>query len=324
MGSMTPPDNDNGSGPFLDLIQPFLIDRSSIRGRMVRLGDVVDTILHRHNYPDAVSNLLGELLVITAMLGSKLKEDGILTIQLRGDGPVSLMVADCTAAGELRGYADFDADAMKALLKRKKPPAFGQLVGKGYFAITLDPGADMERYQGIVNLEGESFTDCVKTYFESSEQIDVALKVGVGRSERPEGGMGWVAGGIMAQRMPTEGGVPSSEIRIDMFEPERISEDWNRAIALLGTVRDFELLDPALDPQRLLYNLFHEDGVWAFESRPVQVGCRCSRERIENVIRSMSDDDIAHLVVDGTITVTCQFCNKDEVFRRGEFLAPNA
>lgn len=323
MASMDTTDFATAEGPFLDLVQPFLINRSSIRGRMVRLGSVVDTILHRHQYPDAVSHLLGELLVITVMLGSKLKLDGILTIQLRGDGPVSMMVADCTSAGDIRGYADFDAEAIATLLEKHSAPTFGQLLGKGYFAITLDPGGDMERYQGIVNLEGESFCDCVRAYFESSEQIDVSLQVSVAKHATQKGAE-WVAGGIMAQRMPTEGGVPSSEIRIDMFEPERISEDWNRTIALLGTVREFELVDPELNPHKLLYNLFHEDGVWAFDSRPVQVGCRCTRERIEGIIRSMSDDDIEHLVDNGTITVTCQFCNKDEVFQRGDFLTPNA
>lgn len=309
--------NNNTGEIFLDLVQPFLIDKSSVKGKLVRLGESLDIILHRHDYPEVVSKLLGEMLVVISMLGASLKIDGLLTAQMKSDGPVRFLVADCTSEAEIRGYAEYDEDKLKALAAIKKPSeyTFKDIVGEGYLAITLDQGADMERYQGIVGLEGDSLIETLKSYYENSEQIDVALKVYVGQAYNDSGKLSWVGGGIMVQKLPEEGGIKGpGKIRLDALNEDVADDNWNRAVAFVGTVRDYELLDPTLPPRDLLFKLFHEDGVWAFDSKPYKIGCRCSRERIQNILLTMPVDDIEHIKVDGAIKVTCQFCNKEEIF----------
>ncbi len=305
------------SAEYTDIIQPFLIDKSSVKGKMVRLGESLDTILHRHDYPEPVSRLLGELLIMISMLGYTLKIDGILTAQMKSDGVVKFLVADCNAKGEIRGYAEYDELKLKAAANHD----FKSLVGEGYLAITLDPGEGMERYQGIVGLEGNSLLDSLRSYFVASEQVDMACKIFIGQNYGADGKNRWVGGGIMVQKLPEEGGTRGpGQIRLDSVNPLTVEDNWNRASAFVSTAKDYELLDPALDPRELLYRLFHEDGVWAFEPREVAVGCRCSRERISGLLSSMTEEEIEDLTVEGKVTVTCQFCNKAEVFAGGELV----
>ena len=300
---------------FTDLLEPFLIDSSSLRGRAVRLGAVADTILRSHAYPKPVSELLGELLALTAMLGATLKYDGIFTVQLKGDGLVRFMVADCTSKGELRGYADVDGDMLGALKanKRRMPKSFRALAGNGHLAITVDQGEHTERYQGIVDLNGDSLTECVLHYFQHSEQLQVALKTIVG--ERKNGKRTeWVAGGIMLQRMPEEGGTRQIQLNAAHQDDGEREEQWRRASTFLHSVKKEELLDPALSLRDLIYRLYHEDGVWVFQPAHLTAHCRCSRTRISGILASMPADDIDAMKENGVITVTCQFCNKAEVF----------
>ncbi len=281
--------------PLFDILTPFMLQGERVRGRVVRLGSVADTVLGRYDYPPHVARMLGELLIAASMLSANLKQHGIFTIQVRGTGLVPLMVVDAVYGGQLRGFADVRPESRAALeaLSDYTPRA---LVGEGaYLAITLDSGANMERYQGIVALEGDSIAEALTAYFTNSEQLEVKVKMTVARDGA------WSAGGIMIERMP------SAEHDV------AAQESWDYARAVTATVTDAELLDARLDAPELLYRLFHEEGVWVYDPQMLDVGCRCSRERIINVLTSMNMTDRADMVVDGVVDVHCQFCNKSEI-----------
>lgn len=302
---------------YKDCVQPFLIHHSSIRGKVVRLADVADTILTRHAYPDVVSHLLAEMLVIATMLSANLKSKGILTVQLKGDGLVKFIVADATATGKMRGYADLAEGAAEKLsaLKPEKTK-LSDIVGKGYVAITLDQGK--EPYQGIVELNGESLTETVQDYFTQSEQSGVMLKIIVGKTREEE----WRAGGILLQHMPEEGGnVPLSVEAKERKENDTPEEQWMRACVLAETVKDTELLDQYLPPQQLLYRLFNEDGVWVYGAKEVEEKCRCSREKISRTLASFPQAEIEEYIVEGAVSINCQFCNSSELFNAEELAA---
>jgi molecular chaperone Hsp33 len=281
-----------------DILLPFQTDRSNLRGRLIRLGPVVNTILGRHDYPEPVARLLAQALALAALLGGALKYEGVFTLQAVGKGAVKLLVADYTSAGGMRGYAQFDRDRIAVLAAGSPPDGEGasvpQLLGGGHLAFTVDQGPDTERYQGIVAITGATLVDCVHHYFRQSEQLETVIRLSVGRS--PSGGL-WRVGGLMGQRLPVPGTSDEAE------------DDWRRAVSLVASVRDFELLDPALAPDRLLYRLLHEDGVRVHAARPVVDQCRCSRERVANTLRSIAPASLDEFKVDGQIIVTCEFCN---------------
>lgn len=286
-----------------DVVQPFLIEASGLAGRMVRLGPVVDDILSRHpENPPAVRKLLAEFLVLGAGLAAALKYDGVFTLQAKGDGPVPLIVADVTTDGAMRGYAqvkgavpDFDAIAERPI------PA---LLGAGHLAFTIDQGQHMQRYQGIVALDGDTLGDCVDHYFAQSDQFASAIKLAAGQDETGR----WRASALMLQRIPEEGGR-------DAADADRAEEDWNRATILMRSASAAEMLDPGLGAHGLLYRLFHEDGVRVFDPKPVRRECRCSRERMLMVLSSLPKDDRDYLVQDdGRISVTCEFCGETRRF----------
>ena len=273
-----------------------------MRGRVVRLGDVAHTILARYDYPLPVVKLLGELITVASMLSANLKQEGIFTIQIRGKGLIPLIVVDAVYGGALRGYAEVSPEAAAAIatLSDHSPRA---LVGEGaYLAITLDPGEQMQRYQGIVALEGDSIADALGHYFTNSEQLDVEMKFAVSDTAP------WVATGMMVERMPEANALAS----------EANQEAWRYATALMATVKRDELLDPLLDAPALLYRLFHEEGVIVYDAQPLTVGCRCSRARIQGLLMGMDATDRADMVVDGAASVHCQFCNKSELFTPAE------
>lgn len=289
-----PPDSSDNQ------VLPFAIEGMEVRGRAVRLGTVADQILVAHDYPLMVAQLLGQVAALTSLLGSIMKIEGTFTVQARAKGPVSLLVADFRSPNELRAYAEFDADRVAELAENAP---IGDLIGDGYLAITIDPAdPGMERYQGIVELEGDSLADCAAAYFSSSEQTPSELRLAAGRD--PVSG-NWRAGGIMIQYLgrPEEG-------RARISDEER-QESWGRASILLDSISEEELLDPALTLPQLLYRLYHEDGVRIFEPVKLCRGCRCSDGKIEAMLESFSSDDRADMADDGVITVTCAFCNKD-------------
>jgi molecular chaperone Hsp33 len=300
-----------------DLIQPFRIDPFALRGRLVRLGATVDRILSQHDYPEPVAAILGEAIALAIVLAGALKYDGIFTLQTKTDGPVRLIVADVSSDGAVRGYAQYDEDRIAAL----GAPEFGApganpsvplLMGKGYIAFTVDQGEDTERYQGIVELIGGTLAECAQHYFRQSEQIQAGIKLAAARSG--EGGA-WRAGGLMLQRVPPEGGY--------RVIADDVEDSWRRAMVLMSTATASELVDPLLSPHRLLFRLFHDEGVRVFDTHPVEARCRCSRERIGRILRSFPAQDIEEMRQDEVTTVTCEFCNTRYDFA-GEELAPGA
>ena len=273
-----------------DLVQPFQIEASNLRGRLVRLGATVDGILTAHAYPEPVARLLGETVVLAAMVASALKYDGVFTLQATGDAAVSMLVADVTSAGDVRGYAKMHEDRLPAT----GPYDVTTLLGSGYLAFTVDQGPFTEPYQGIVDLAGASLAECLQHYFRQSEQIQAGLKLALGRRAGR-----WRAGGLMVQRLP-DTPIPHASHEED---------DWRRAMLLMESCTDLELLDAALPPNDLLFRLFHQDGVRVFRPAAVRKGCRCSRERAERILRMLPAAEIRDSIIDGRVLLTCEFCN---------------
>ncbi|SMF06911.1 molecular chaperone Hsp33 [Tistlia consotensis] len=301
-----------------DQIQPFVLEQSGVRGRLIRLGPALDTILTRPGYPGPVARLLGELLALCGVLGSSLKYDGVFTLQIKGDGAIRTMVADLTHEGELRGYAGFDAAALAAAggeaggeVGREAAQDDGTIerwLGNGHMAFTVDQGVYSERYQGLVELTGPRLADSLLHYFRQSQQLNAGILVACERR-----GSGWRGGALLIERIPGEGGrggegtgAVAGEFGGDIAE-----EDWRRALILMASCTDAELADPAISPERLLFRLFHEEGIRVFEPQPVAVGCRCTRERVERILRSIPREQIDEMKVEGEVVMTCEFCSRD-------------
>jgi molecular chaperone Hsp33 len=289
-----------------DLIQPFQIDSSGLRGRLVRLGPALDEILTRHDYPEPVARLLGEAIALAAALAGALKYDGVFTLQTKGDGPIRLLVADVTSAGAVRGYAQYDEEKLAKAVAAAPGGATGvgdsvpRLLGAGHLAFTVDQGEHTDRYQGIVELQGATLAECAHHYFRQSEQVEAGLKVAVARLPDGAGTARWRAGCLMIQRLPPEG---------DPVKRDAAEDGWRRAVILMSSSTSRELVDPDLTPQALLFRLFHEDGVRAYRQHELAARCRCSRERVETVLRMMPADELGTMKVEGHILVTCQFCS---------------
>jgi molecular chaperone Hsp33 len=294
-----------------DLVLPFEVKPLGIRGRVVRLGPVVNDILHRHDYPAPVSALLAEAVALTAMLGASLKFAGKFILQTRTDGPVDMVVADYLTPGKLRGYARFDRARVAALAQ----PRQADLLGKGYLAMTVDQGPDMERYQGIVPLDGGDLTGAAQTYFAQSEQIPTSLRLAAGPLlARGQAAEAWRAGAIMVQHLPREGGasplpVTSGDAPDDAHDQPAEHDDWVKARLLLQTAEAHEMLDPQLTAEDLLYRLYHEDGVTVYPATPLERHCTCSEAAVAEMLRRFPPEDRADMVENGMITVTCEFCS---------------
>lgn len=299
-----PPANSNEM--LENVVLPFMLDSSGVRGRFVRLSDEIHTILSNHSYPELTSRLLGELLVLVSMIGSMLKLNGIISIQVQGDGALSFMAADYTHSGHLRGYAHMnDKKALKEIEGEDKPDIH-KIFGKGYIVITVE-NTDDKPYQAIVPLEGETLTECIRQYFYHSDQMEVSISTAISRVSKK-----WRASGILLQKIAKEGGKNKKE-------EEKITEGWNTAKIMLKSVADKELLDKKITLSTILYRLFHEDGVRVYEPQKLKAQCRCSRERMVNALKTLSKDDIEYMKKDGVITVKCHFCNKSEIFKDGDY-----
>ncbi|MBU1211602.1 MAG: Hsp33 family molecular chaperone [Alphaproteobacteria bacterium] len=319
----------NGGGPAHqgdDIVIPFQTVRSNISGRIVRLGPSLDHILSRHDYPEAVGEVLGQALALTSLLGSALKFEGRLILQTKTDGAIDLLVANYDTPGHLRGYASFDA-ARIPQTAAADPGDTAAVLGSGHLAMTIDPGGDMERYQGIVAIDNETLSSAALTYFRQSEQLPTFLRLAVARVYQPgePGASGdkwsWRAGGLLLQHIAHAGGSRSGEIE---GEPLPLSgeddDDWLRTEILAATVEDHELIDPGLSPERLLYRLFHEEGVRVQEASPLRDHCRCSRERVTGFLTQFAATGLDDLREDdGAITVTCEFCNEKYRYEPDEF-----
>jgi molecular chaperone Hsp33 len=304
-----------------DHVIPFVIKPLGVRGRIVRLGPVIDDIVSRHDYPDAVSALVAESVAMTAMLGAALKFNGKFIVQTKTDGPVSMIVADFISPGQVRGMASFSKERLAANPNAKQK----DLLGVGHLAMTVDQGQDMERYQGIVPLAQNTLTDAAHTYFQQSEQIPTRLRLAAGPLlARGEKTKHWRAGAILVQHLPSEGGVPPlGEQMGDAPEGKQseVTEDdnWVKARLLLDTVEDHELLDPTLTSEQLLYRLYHEDGVTVYPAIPINRHCTCSQDAVESMLRNFASKDRADMIKDGAIQVVCEFCSTAYRFKPADF-----
>lgn len=298
------------SYPLLeDECLPFQIEGQDIKGRVVRLGRSVNDILTKHNYPDHVSKLMGETIAFTALIGSLMKYNGILTTQMKGDGPFRVLVSDFhkenkTLNGNIRGYASFED-------RIEEQHSISELFGENsYMAITIDQGKFMERYQGIVSLESENLSDAAEEYFRSSEQLPTKVML---FCEKDENG-NWHAGAIMIQHYARNTEEEYSR------EEEATEEDWNTASILLRSLKSSELLDVNLSLQNLLIRLYHETGIRIFDHTSIAAGCRCSEEKIRTALSSLNLEELKDVAEDGTVTVTCDFCTTDHKFELSKLL----
>ncbi len=305
----------------IDAVVPFAVEALDVRGRVINMGPVLNSILARHSYPAPVNKLLSEAIVLTAMLGSTLKFEGRLTLQAQTDGAVSTLVVDFNAPGGLRAMAQFSDDKVAEIAARDgfRPD---HLLGKGHLAFTIDQGAHISRYQGIVVLNGTTLEDAAHEYFQKSEQIPTFIRLGVAEvlTKAEEGGAdhSWAAGGIMVQFLPQSlDRIKQADIHPgdapDGHEAHEIDEDdaWVEARSLVETVKDDELIDPGLTVEGLLYRLFHERGASVFTPQAVADKCTCSEEKITAMMQNFSDADKTEMKAEGTVRIKCDFCSKE-------------
>lgn len=289
-----------------NVIQPFSLEKSNVRGRMVRLGSVLTDIMDQHQYPAPVASLLSEIVTLCIMLSGMIKYDGVFSLQVKSEGAIKSMVADVTSEGEVRAYAGFDEEAIIEQAKNVKgdDTHFYSLLGTGYMAFTVKSNSQADQsYQGIVALQGESILKDVEHYFEQSEQLQTSFKTAI----HPQDGF-WRAGGIMIQNMP-------AEATLSKEKQEEAEEDWNRPSVMLSTCKDDEIVSPNLHSADVLFRLFHEDGVRVYSPKPLRFGCQCSRSKVEGVIATLSKDDIDHLFAEeDEMSVKCEFCSAEYKF----------
>lgn len=328
-----------------DRVLPFRTDSSGAQGRLVRLGASADEVLSRHAYPESVSRVLGEALALSALLGSLLNNSaGRLIVQTQTDGPLRQIAVNYTAPGHLRGLASFDPERV-ARFDAEANTSMGHLLGSGHLAMTIDPGGAQSRTQGIVALSNHTLDQAAYTYFRQSEQIPTFVRLAVARHQVRAGAntppvWRWRAGGLIIQQLPREAGSaqaahvtpprpPASAFAndprtaVNVTEDDEVraayEEDWNRARMLATTVEDHELLDPTLEPERLLYRLFAEEGVRVLDSIPVRAHCGCSRDRVERLLKTFGAAELGDMrEPDGGISVKCEYCSTEHRFSAEE------
>jgi len=310
--SETPAFLDRDRPPAPDIVvprgtTPFHLPRRPVRGRLVRLGPLADALLTRHPNEPAITAIVGQALALSAGLAGALKFSGSFSLQAKGDGPLPMLLADCTDTGALRGYARPSAERLAELLAADPAPSAAALLGKGYLAFTVDQNGAQDRHQGIVSIEGETLADMAMHYFRTSEQLGCWVRLACAKTPS-----GWRAAAFILERIAGEGGVDPAASAAEL------EESWQTALALAGTLTDAEMLDDTLPPERLLYRLFHQEGVAADRSRALSYGCRCSRARLAGILDTFPEDDLDHMAVDGDIVMTCEFCNIDFRFPRSD------
>ncbi|PCI34503.1 MAG: Hsp33 family molecular chaperone [Alphaproteobacteria bacterium] len=283
---------------YSDNCLAFQIEGQDIKGRIIRLNKSLNAVLGNHSYPDAVKQQLGQAMALTAMLGSMMKFDGILTAQIKSDGLIRTLVSDYATGGNgsgvVRGYCGLDEDASPVL-------------GDGQLMITIDQGQYMDRYQGIVKLEGNSLKNSAEEYFLASEQLPTHLMISC---DKAEDGI-WTAAAIMIQHLARS---TVDEREMEIHAPTERQDNWNTAKILLSSVKPTELLDHDLSLQDLLLRLFNESGVRVFTTTEMITGCRCSEKKLRSVLASFSLDELKDCAEDGVITMTCEFCMTDHTF----------
>lgn len=274
--------------PKTDFTQRFIFDNSDARGELSSLDHSYAEVLAKHAYPEPVQQLLGELMAAAALLVGSLKFDGLMSLQARSDGPVPLLMIECTSEREIRGLARFDAEQIE-------PDAtFADLMPNGVLALTIDPTVG-KRYQGIVDLDGDDLSACFTNYFVMSHQVSTRIWLAAD---------GKRARGMLLQQLPAE----------VIKDDEEREESWQRLNALGETLKVEELL--GLDNETILHRLFHEEKLRVFADETIEFKCSCSRERSGNALTSLGLEDAQNLVVEhgGNIEIDCQFCNERYLF----------
>lgn len=297
-----------------DIVANFQIDNQPVRGRICHMGRAtLNEILGRHDYPLEAARLMGEALLLAALVGSSLKIEGRLSVQAEGDGPIRLMVAEYTTNGQIRGMLRVDQERWDKLMTINKGgrPHPQQAFGKSVFAMTIlhdDP--DMRPYQAVVPLSGRTLAECAEAYFLQSEQIPTRVRLAVGQATIPGKTPIWQGGGALIQQVAPD-------------EARGATEDaWTTASILFETVTDAELIDPDLSAGRVLFRLFHETGVRMEPPVDLVDRCTCSAERLTKTLRNMPDDGLADLAeADNTLDVNCQFCSRKYTVPLSEVLA---
>ena len=282
----------------------FQLDNSPVRGRAVHLGEALDQAIGHDRYPVEVARVLGEAMMISALVARALKFQGRLIIQCHGtnDGAISLLMADCTSDGFIRGYARCDADQLKMIRLDSRNPGADALLGGGTFSMTIDQGPDTDQYQGLAAIEGTSLAECAEHYFRQSEQIPTRIKLACGQVQLPGQDPAWRGGGMIIQQVAEDEARGST------------ATDWETASALFDTISDAELIDPDTTQNTLLYRLFHEGGVRVIDNAPIEARCGCSEDRLHSTLKSFDDAALTDMAEDGAITATCEFCTAEYRF----------
>jgi molecular chaperone Hsp33 len=294
-----------------DTVLPFQLDRSDIRGRVVRLDGLLEQVLRRHTYPQPIESLVAEVVSLTALMGQAIKLRWKLSLQVRGKGAARLIATDYYAPesdgtpARIRAYASYDPERLDL-----DADPFTQ-IGEGYIAVIIDQGPDMRRYEGLTPLAGGSLAASAETYFTQSEQLPTRFALRHGRVN----GERWRAGGVMLQQLPRSApgahgmaGESGLTTAADILSGEQ-AEDWNRANFLLDTVQDDELLSADLHLTDLLLRLFHQEEPRVYDAQPVSFGCSCSEDKVRQTMSIYSARDIRHMTTpEGRVTADCQFC----------------
>ncbi len=291
---------------FGDFVQTFQIEDLNIRGRLIRLDRTYAEAIRAHGYPPFIDKLVGEILVLAAVLASALKYDGVFKLQVQGDGPVSLIMADITSDGAMRACAKLREGVDPGDIP--EGASIPQTLGAGHMAFTVDQGPDTDRYQGITEITGATLAECAQNYFRQSEQIETAIAITADANGSSH------AAGLMVQRLPKA------------RDGEQEEENWRRAVILMSSITNKELLDPSLSATKILYRLYHEDGIRLYEQGALRHECRCSEDRVSQTLRAFPRAEFDEMAEDGLITVTCEFCRTDYVYdeRRLDDLFANA
>ncbi|AZL15252.1 Hsp33 family molecular chaperone HslO [Rickettsiales endosymbiont of Stachyamoeba lipophora] len=275
----------------LDYLRPFLVGSSNIRGKIVKAGKNLSEIIDKHRYPQAISNILFEALMIASMFGSDLKKDGIITIQMVSNKIIKHLVVDATDKLDLRGYVSFDPQE----LAEAQNPNFEDLLGQGNITITIDLGEGYDRYQGIAEITGSGVAEIFMNYISNSEQLPTIIKIAISDDGDYRGGA------LMVQYIPGNSSILAT------------NEDWREVEMFTNTITQEELLEENIDGKGLLKKLYNEHDVMVFDKKPLGNKCRCSHLRALKVIKSLPQEEIDSLKIDGKISVKCEFCKKEMI-----------
>ena len=296
-----------------DTCVSFFLENGAFMGRMVSLDKVLNTILNNHNYPLNVSSALAETTTLAVLCSAMLKFDGLFTLQLQGDGPVSLLVADVTAEGKVRACAKFDENKLKEAKKLRKTTDIIEptphLIGGGYMALTVDALNGTPPYQGIVDLKGKNLSELALRYFKQSEQINTHLKLFLKTPDSKN--KTFLSAGIILQKVPLKGGQ-----KLDIDE-NSLNSAWEDANAFIESLKDDEVFDSNLSTEEILYRLFHLNNLQISGYKNFEFGCRCSKEKLQKTFSSFKSEDLDDMCnKKGQIEATCNFCGQKYVFDR--------